>query len=85
MKSKLVVSLLVLAVLLCQGIAFAETAKTAPVVTDVVAVAQDSVNGVKDEAVVAEESVNGVVKEAVVADQVVAPATEAVKKEEVKM
>ncbi len=85
MKSKLVVSLMVLALLLCQGLAFAEVAKDETKVTDVVAVAQDSVKGVTENVVVADESVNGVVKEAVVADELVAPATEATKKEEVKM
>jgi hypothetical protein len=74
MKSKLVVSLMVVALLLCQGLAFAEVATDEPMVTDVVAVAEDAATG--EELVVAEESVNGVVTDAVVADELVAPATD---------
>jgi len=81
MKSKLVVSLMVLALLLCQGLAFAEAPKdNVTAVAEDVVVTEDPATGAVDETVVAEESVNGVVKEAVVADEVVTPA-----KEEAKM
>ena len=84
MKSKLVVSLLVLAFLLCQGLAFAEAPKDVTAVAEDMIVTEDSANGVTDETVVADESVNGVVKEAVVAEEVMAPAKEEAK-EETKM
>ena len=77
MKNKLVIGILAMAFLLCQGLAFAESA--------------GNVTAVAEEAVVAGESANGTIGNAVAADELVTPAAEAVKvaanetKEEVKM
>jgi hypothetical protein len=76
MKIKLGVGLSVIALLFCQGLAFAETAKDATSVAEDMVVTEDSAKGVTDETVAAEESVNGVVKDAVVEEELVAPAVE---------
>jgi hypothetical protein len=76
MKSKLVVGLSVIALLLCQGIAFAETAKDATAVAEDMIVTEDSANGITDETLAAEKSVNGVARDAVVEEELVAPAVE---------
>ena len=65
MKSKLVIGILVLAALFCQGLVFAETT------SDVTAVAE--------EIVVTEDPATGVVEETVVEEELVAPGVEPVK------
>ena len=79
MKSKLVVGFLVIALLLCQGLAFAEKAKDVTAVAEDVVVAENPAPSAAAEAVVADESASGAVKEAVATDELVAPATEPVK------
>ena len=70
MKSKLAVSLLVLAFLFCQGLAFAETGADVTAVAEEVGVAND---GTMEDVMVAEDSVDGVVEDVAVEDELVAP------------
>ena len=87
MKSKLAVGLLVIALLLCQGLAFAEATKDVPATAEEVIVAENPTTGAVDEAVVTDELVTPAAESAKEIKAEAKEATEEVKaeaKEEVK-